>query len=57
MNGPLFTVADDVTLWVADGGSIQIRTRERYGDPVELTAAEAIELATILTRLAEQLRE
>ena len=57
MNGPLFTIADDVTLWVADGGSIHIKTRESHGDPVELTEEDALELAAILVKLVEELRE
>jgi hypothetical protein len=55
MNGPIFTVADDVTLWIADGGSIHIKTREPHGDPVELTEENAIELAAILLKLVDEL--
>jgi hypothetical protein len=56
MDGPLFTVADDVTLWIADGGSIHIKTREPNGDPVELTEEDALDLAAILTKLVSELR-
>lgn len=56
MNGPIFTVADDVTLWIADGGSIHIKTGEPRGDPVELTEDDALDLAAILTQLVLELR-
>ena len=39
-----------------NGGSIHIKTAEPHGDPVELTEDQALELATILKRLANQLR-
>ncbi|MDB5431036.1 MAG: hypothetical protein JWP35_2152 [Caulobacter sp.] len=54
MNGPLFTIADDVTLWIADGASIHIKTREPNGDPVELTEEDALALAAILTKLVSE---
>lgn len=44
------TVADEVTLWLADG-SIHIKTREPHGDPVELSEEQALELAGILRTL------
>jgi hypothetical protein len=56
MDGQVYTVADDVTLWIAEGGAIHIKTREPYGDPVELTEEDALELAAILTRLAQERR-
>ena len=56
MDGQIYTVADDVTLWIAEGGSIHIKAREPHGDPVELSEEEALELAAILTRLAQELR-
>ena len=56
MSGPVFTVADDVAVWIADGGSIHIKTSDPHGDPVELTEEDALELAAILTRLANDLR-
>jgi len=52
----LFTIADDVSVWIADGGSIHIKTNEPHGDPVELTEEDAVELAAILTRLVQELR-
>jgi hypothetical protein len=42
---------DDVAVW-DDGSAICIKTRSGYGDPVELTTEEALELATILMALA-----
>jgi hypothetical protein len=56
MTGPVFTVADDLTLWIADGGSIHIKTRAPLGDPVELSEEAALELAAILIGLVEELR-
>jgi len=54
MIAPVFTVADDVTLWTADG-AIHIKTRDPHGDPVEMTADDALQLAALLTKLAEDL--
>lgn len=51
----IYTIADHVTLWIAPGGSIHIKTREPHGDPVELTEEDARELAAILTKLADDL--
>ena len=52
----VYTIADHVTLWIAaDGGSIHIKTREPYGDPVELTEEDARALADVLIRLAERI--
>ena len=53
----LYTIADQVTLWIAPGGSIHIKTREPHGDPVELAEEQALELAAILTKLAEKLQQ
>jgi hypothetical protein len=53
MTGKVFTVSDDVSLWIDEGGSIHIKTRGP--DPVELTEDDALELAAILTRLANDL--
>ena len=55
-NGPLYTVADHVTLWIAAGGSIHIKTRDPYGDPVELAEHEAEELVEILNKLIAELK-
>jgi hypothetical protein len=56
MNGQVFTVADHVDLWIVDGGSIHIKTREPHGDPVELTEDDAVELTETLFRLIDELR-
>jgi hypothetical protein len=56
MGGPVYTIADHVDLWIADGGAIHIKTREPSGDPVEITEEDALELAEILTKLASELR-
>jgi hypothetical protein len=53
----VYTIADHVTLWIAPGGSIHIKTREPHGDPVELAEHEALELAAILTKLVEELQQ
>ena len=55
-NRSVHTVAGHVSLWIDPGGSIHIKTNNRYGDPVELTEEEAEELATILTKLVHKLR-
>ena len=55
-NGPMYTVADHVTLWVADGGSIHIKTRDPYGAPVELAEHEAEELVEVLNKLIAELK-
>ena len=52
----IYTVGGYVNLWIADGGSIHIKTREPHGDPVELGEEEALELAAILTKLVEEMR-
>lgn len=51
----VYTVADHVTLWNEQGGSIHLKTREPHGDPVELSADAARELVEILTKLIEEL--
>ncbi|MFT4251046.1 MAG: hypothetical protein QM608_00995, partial [Caulobacter sp.] len=50
----VFTIADDVTVWAADG-AIHIKTREPHGDPVEMTAEHALQLAALLTKMAADL--
>jgi hypothetical protein len=49
-------IADEISVWIDDGGAIIIKTHEPHGDPVELAEHEAPELAALLTRLVEQLR-
>jgi hypothetical protein len=55
-NRPMYTIADHVTLWIADSGSIHIKTRDPYGDPVELNEHEADELIEVLNKLIAELR-
>jgi hypothetical protein len=40
-------------LWSVDG-TIHIKTVSKYNDPVELTEDDAVELATLLARLASE---
>jgi len=42
-----------VMLWSVDG-TIHIKTVSKYNDPVELTEDDAVELATLLARLASE---
>ena len=51
----VYTVADHVTLWVEQGSSLPITTREPSGDPVELAEHEARELVEILNKLIREL--
>jgi hypothetical protein len=53
----VYTVADFITLWVAEGGgSIHIKTREPHCDPVELAEDEAAELLLILGKLIKEIQ-
>jgi hypothetical protein len=47
----------DVCAWIEQASSIHLRAADPSGDPVELTAAEACEIAGALIRLAERLRQ
>ena len=42
----------EITVWV-DGG-IHIKTRNPYGDPVEMSEKDARDLAALLLRLLEE---
>jgi hypothetical protein len=42
----------EVALWVEEGRSIHLKATSPHGDPVELSAAEALELAEQLRRMA-----
>jgi hypothetical protein len=46
---------DEVRVWVEPGGPIMLRAVEPSGDPVELNEDQAIELADLLRRLADQI--
>jgi len=44
---------DDVWLWLEQDSSVHIKATSQANDPVELSAAQARRLATILTDLAD----
>ncbi len=46
----------DIAVWLDDSGSICLKVLEKYGDPVELSEHEALELAELLTRLSRDAR-
>jgi len=46
----------DITVWLDPSGSICMKSRDEYGDPVELSEDEALELAELLTRLVKESR-
>ena len=46
---------DDVSMWIEGDASIHFKAVTRFGDPVELTAAEARAIAQALDRLAAEL--
>jgi hypothetical protein len=48
-------VADHISVWIADGGSIHIQTTEPNGDPVELSEEQAHELVKVLRGFVAQL--
>jgi len=49
----VMSIADgQITLWTADERSIHLKAISSHGDPVELSAEEARELARELLRLA-----
>ncbi len=54
-NTVIYTVADHITLWLEQGSSVHIKTREPHGDPVELAAHEARELVEVLNKLIREL--
>jgi hypothetical protein len=47
--------ADDVYCWLEQDSSIMLKAVTQYGDPVELTADEARDIAAALLALAERL--
>jgi DNA replicative helicase MCM subunit Mcm2 (Cdc46/Mcm family) len=51
----LFKIAGgDLVVWLDAGGSICIKTVDKFNDPVEMAEHEAMELAELLMRLAKQ---
>ncbi len=45
----------EVIVWQTDGTSIHLKLMSEYGDPVELNAEEARELAIVLNKLADSI--
>ncbi|MBS0422789.1 MAG: hypothetical protein JSR66_34095 [Proteobacteria bacterium] len=41
-------------VWAKESGAIMLKTREPFGDPVELGEEEALELGELLVRLAQE---
>ena len=54
-DGSWSTDDGEVSLWIADGGSIHLNAVSPYGDPTELTAELARELAAALLEAARLL--
>jgi hypothetical protein len=48
-------INDEVYLWLQQRSSIHLKAVSSFGDPVELTASEALQLANALQSLAEDL--
>jgi len=46
----------EIEVWIDPAGIICLKSRNEFGDPVELAEHEAIELAELLTRLVNELR-
>jgi hypothetical protein len=44
----------EVLVWLDPDGGVCIKTVEPHGDPVELSDRDALDLAGLLTRLAEE---
>ena len=43
----------EIFVWQEDSGVIMLKIEQKYNDPVELGAEEALELADLLTRLVK----
>ncbi len=50
-------LSEEVYLWMEQDTSIHLKAVTKYGDPVELSAEEARELAQVLEGLAKKLDE
>ncbi len=50
-------IGDDVYLWLEQDSSIMIKAISKHGDPVELTAEEALKLAMVLEQLAKKIKD
>jgi hypothetical protein len=54
----IYEIADgDIDIWLEPGGSICLKTRTKFNDPIELAEHEAIELAQLLLKLVKEQRE
>ena len=53
----LVELSEEVYLWIEQDTSIHLKAVTKYGDPVELSAEEARELAKVLEELARKLDE
>ena len=45
----------ELVLWEEQGASIHLQLANKFGDPVELNAEEARELARVLLKLADSI--
>jgi hypothetical protein len=58
MSGPdervFYTSDRDVSCWPEQQSSVMLKAITEFGDPVELTATEARELASTLLRMADE---
>ena len=58
MTEPIYKFSNgEVCFWIEDGSSIHFKSTNRYGDPVELNAEEAKEIAAQLLLCAARLDE
>lgn len=52
----IYELADgEIYVWVDPGGAICLKVRNEFNDPVELTEPQAMDIATVLNRLAREL--
>lgn len=49
-------VVGEACLWLEQESSIHMKAVSKFGDPIELTGDEALELAKILQELGERLQ-
>ena len=47
----------EIKLWIEQGSSIHLKSITNYGDPVELSSDEAIELADLLMEMAKSISD
>jgi hypothetical protein len=51
-----FLSNNEISLWIENGTSIQMKAVTKYGDPVEINYDEAIELSNILRKMADEIK-